>query len=70
MSRKPGGYGKEFALYSSVAVALPACVAAGFLVGRWLDGWWGTDPAMTVVCILLGAGIGFHQMYVILFKRK
>ena len=41
--------------YASIGIEFAIIIAGWMLLGWWLDGRWGTSPAM----ILTGAGVGF-----------
>jgi len=47
--------------YTSLAVALPASVAVGYILGRLLDRCLGTD-FFYIVFLLLGIAAGFVQL--------
>ncbi len=58
------------AKYSGIIFLLPSCLLGGFLMGRFLDGRLGTEPALTVVFFLLGAAAGFLQVFRLLQPKK
>lgn len=45
-----------------IGVTMALLVAAGVAAGRWADARLGTDPALTVVGLLLGLGAGVYAM--------
>ena len=47
--------------YSGLAFVLPACTAAGYIIGRLLDRAFGTG-FLKVVFLLLGIAAGFVQL--------
>ena len=49
---------------ASLGPHMVGCVLVGFLAGYfWLDPWLDTEPTFTVVCILLGVGAGFIELF-------
>lgn len=38
------------------------CVALGWGIGYWLDGWLGTQPWLMLVFLLLGVAAGFKAL--------
>lgn len=68
--QRGGKYGRMMAEYSTFLVLLPSATFAGYLIGSWLDAWWGSGPLMAAVGILVGAVVGFHQMYRILMRKR
>jgi F0F1-type ATP synthase assembly protein I len=51
----------QIARYSQLALALPACVVVGLLIGAALDRWLKTSY-LTLVGILLGCVAGFTEL--------
>ncbi len=62
--KKRGDYGSWLDLALQTSVTLAITVAAGFFVGRWLDGLIGTDPAFMIVGTLWGSGMGMYWLIV------
>ena len=48
---------------STVGIAMVAATVIGLYIGRWLDGYFGTSPWLTVVFLLLGIIAGFRNLY-------
>ncbi|HSR69962.1 MAG TPA: AtpZ/AtpI family protein [Acidobacteriota bacterium] len=65
-----GKYGRMMAEYSTILLLLPSATFAGYLIGSWLDDWWGSEPLMAALGILLGAVVGFHQIYRVLMRKR
>ncbi len=40
-------------------------ITTGVLLGRYLDGLWGTTPWLFMAGVLLGLGLSFYVMYLI-----
>ncbi len=38
-------------------------IGGGAILGRWLDGKYGTEPVITVALLLLGLAIGLYDAY-------
>lgn len=47
--------------YSGMAIQMAVVILVFVLAGQWLDGYFGTDPILTVVCSLLGVGGGLYS---------
>ena len=50
-------------MISQIGFTIAACVIIGVLLGRFLDGVFGTSPILLLVFSLLGAGAGFKAIY-------
>ena len=61
---------RSMALYSTLIVILPSSVLAGYWIGAALDEYFGSAPWLSTLLILLGAVVGFHQMYRIITKAS
>jgi len=48
---------------STVGLTLALSIGIGAGIGVWLDGRFGTEPALTVVGFLLGAVAGFRELF-------
>jgi ATP synthase protein I len=46
------------AAFLGMGLSAAVCVGAGVVLGIWLDGTWHTSPALLVVGLLLGLGLG------------
>ncbi len=55
--------------YSSLAFVLPSCVFAGYLIGYWLDKYFGTTY-LYLVFMILGIISGFLQIFRFLKKHE
>ena len=57
-SKKPGkGAGKyirQVGLLGTVPILLAVGPVVGFLIGRWLDGKFGTEPYLMIVFLIFG----------------
>jgi ATP synthase protein I len=61
MAVGPGG-GSMWNLLT-VGTVLVACIAAGYLLGSFLDRRLGTSPWLVVVGVLLGTAAGFVELF-------
>ena len=48
---------------SIIGIQFPVAMAIGFFWGRWLDGWLGTKPWLTLVFSLCGIAAGFVNLF-------
>jgi ATP synthase protein I len=58
----------QMASVSSIGIAMVLAIFGCFFLGRWLDRQLGTEPYLTLLCLLIGIAAGFRNMYV-LIKR-
>ncbi len=61
---------RRLALYTSVIFILPTTLVGGFLVGRWADQRWGTEPWLTVAGVFLGIAGAFLELFRILKRDR
>lgn len=47
---------KAVGSYGTVGLEVVLCIMVGLFVGRWLDGWLGTEPILTVLWFFFGLG--------------
>lgn len=59
---------KAMAFGTSIATTLAALVGGGYLLGRYLDQRWGTQPWLQLLFILLG--LVFGGSYLVVSLRK
>jgi F0F1-type ATP synthase assembly protein I len=48
---------------SIIGIQFPVCMAIGYVWGRWMDGWFGTEPWLTAVFSLCGIAAGFVNLF-------
>jgi ATP synthase protein I len=62
-NKKPSkiNYGKIAAI-SSLGLMLPSSIAVGLFFGYYLDKFFGTDPWLLLVFLLLGIFSGFYSL--------
>lgn len=58
MARDQKTWQQALAIGSSIATSLAGLVWGGFLLGRYLDNRWGTQPWLTIVLMLSGLVLG------------
>lgn len=72
MARIDEGLVKQLALYLTVIfeVALPPI--AGFVIGRYIDDYFGTTPFLSLILLLAGIGAGLRQLLILKekFEKK
>ena len=61
---------KKIAGLSSLVLMLPSSIAVGLLIGYYLDKWFGTDPWLLIIFLLLGIFSGFYSLLRGLSKYK
>ncbi|MFS8641322.1 MAG: AtpZ/AtpI family protein, partial [Symbiobacteriaceae bacterium] len=57
------GAGTLFELAFSFAGTMLAGMAIGYYGGRWLDAWWGTEPWLQLVGLMLGVVAAFRALW-------
>lgn len=58
-----------FNLFLQLGISMSACLFLGFFIGKTLDGWLNTSPALLVVFTFLGAVTSFKVLYDLAIKR-
>jgi F0F1-type ATP synthase assembly protein I len=61
VKEKGDGFVASALRYTAIATALPATVFAGYLIGHWLDKWFGTTY-LEMVFLIIGIVGGFTQL--------
>ncbi len=61
---------KAAALALEFGFVVGGAVTAGVLLGRFLDGRFGTEPFMLLGGLLAGLGLSFYMMYLIYQWQK
>ncbi len=56
---------RAYALLTTLAINLIVIIIGMFLLGNFLDKKFGTSPVFMFLCLLLGAGAAFRNIYVI-----
>ena len=72
-SQSPTGFvrlAREAGPYIGASSALTALVVGGALGGRWLDGRLETEPWLTLVGVLLGAGLGLYELARVALRKQ
>lgn len=59
---------KAMAIGTSIAGTLASLVGGGYLLGKYLDNRWGTEPWLQITFILLGLVLGGSYLVVTLRK--
>ena len=52
--------GRDWVKYSGLGVQMVGTIVVFTLLGRWLDGYFGTEPLLTIVLILVGLAGGIY----------
>lgn len=56
--------------FSAVGLEMGVAVAAGFLIGNWIDGRYGTKPYWTLGMLLLGIATAFRGLIRVAMEAK
>jgi ATP synthase protein I len=48
---------------SVVGIQFPVAMAIGYFWGRWMDGWFGTAPWLTIIFFVFGLIAGFVNLF-------
>lgn len=54
---------RALADFSQIGVTMAASVLVGVLLGKYLDGLFGTSPYLLLICSLLGAGAAIKVLF-------
>ena len=54
---------KGLAMITQIGLTFVVCIAIGFFVGRFLDGWLGTSPWLLLLFTIIGIGAGFKAIF-------
>lgn len=57
------GWMKAFAEITTLGLTFPLAIAAGYGIGWWLDGKFGTGPWLTIAGTALGVVSAFVQLF-------
>lgn len=68
MARNQKGWQKAVMVGSNISTSLAGLVGGGFLLGRYLDGHWGTKPWLTIILMLSGLVLGGSYLVITLKK--
>ena len=62
----------QFGYYTAMVTQMAMSMAAGVVLGYWLDGKFNTSPILTLLGTILGMAAGIHNLIQMInyFKRK
>jgi ATP synthase protein I len=63
MAEKKTGRLKGMATLASIGIHLVAATFIGLLIGIYLDGYFGTEPWLTIFFLLIGIAAGFKNIF-------
>lgn len=66
MARNQKSWQKAVNVGSNIATSLAGLVGGGFLLGRYLDARWGTQPWLTLTLMLVGLALGASYLVITL----
>ena len=55
--------GPKWIMYSSMGLELGLSIVVGFLIGSWLDKWFGTEPLLLLVFGIAGIIAGYRSIF-------
>ena len=59
---------KGLAMLTQIGITVVVCIAIGFFIGRFLDGFFNTSPWLLLLFTLFGIGAAFKAVYDIASK--
>lgn len=68
--KKKGGKYTAASLYITVPTLMAAAIFVGFFAGRWADSYFGTEPYLTLVGLVLGLVAAGREIYVLIKKAE
>ncbi len=60
---------KSLGVLSSIGLSVVLAIAIGVLIGRWLDGLFGTAPLFFFIFLFIGIVAGFRNIFVIVARE-
>ena len=57
------GWWRAFAEITTLGITFPLAIGAGYLLGWWLDGIFGTGPWLAIAGAILGVAAAFIQLF-------
>lgn len=60
---------KNLALLSQVGIMMLVPIFGGVLLGSWLDNKLGTGHILLIVCLILGVGASFRNLYMLSVRQ-
>jgi len=66
MAKDPKSWQKAVTMGSSISTSVAGLVGGGYLLGRYLDARWGTQPWLTLSLMLVGLALGAIYLVVTL----
>ena len=70
LGRDGGKQLKQAVRLGSVGIELAISTVIGWLIGRWLDGKFSTEPWLSIVGLLLGVVAGFRSLFLAAKKQS
>jgi len=61
---------KDLGYLSTVGMSMAISIAIGAIGGYYLDRWLGTQPWLFLVCLAIGIGAAFKNLFVFYKKAK
>ncbi len=60
---------KSLGVLSSIGISVVLAIIIGVLIGRWLDGLFGTSPWFFFIFLFIGIVAGFRNIFVIVSRE-
>jgi F0F1-type ATP synthase assembly protein I len=60
---------KSLGVLSSIGISVVLAIIIGVLIGRWLDGLFGTSPLFFFIFLFIGIVAGFRNIFVIVSRE-
>ncbi len=61
---------QNLALLSQVGIMMIVPIIGGVFIGNWLDRKFGNGSIFLIVCMLLGVGAAFRNLYVLAIRQS
>jgi ATP synthase protein I len=60
---------KSLSVLSSIGISVVLAIVIGVLIGRWLDGLFGTAPWFFFIFLFIGIVAGFRNIFIIVSRE-
>ncbi len=60
---------RSLGVLSSIGLSVVLAIIIGILIGRWLDGLFGTTPLFFFIFLFIGIVAGFRNIFVIVSRE-
>ncbi len=70
MKKKQNNILQNLALLSQVGIMMIVPIIGGVFLGNWLDRKFGDGSIFLIICLLLGVGASFRNLYVLAIRQS